>query len=189
MVQGLIIFHNPDYEPKRWHATMLMYAFIVAPVLCNLVLRRVLNTLETIGGICHVLFFIATITVLSTLAERSTTDFVFKTLTNDVSGWTNPGVAWSLGLLTTVFPITSFDGVLHMSEFVIRINRKLDMLTDSAVDETKEPRKRVPKSMITSVILNAFMQFGFCICVLFCLGDYDTVAASKLPLVEIYYGA
>lgn len=43
--------------------------------------------------------------------------------------------------------------------------------------------------MITSVVLNAIMQVGYCICILFCLGDYDTVAASKLPLVEVYYGA
>lgn len=92
-----------------------MWAFIIGPVICNLFLRRVLNTLETIGGICHVLFFVISIAVLATLAERSTTDFVFNTLTRDVSGWSNPGIAWSLGLLTTVFPITSFDGVLHMS--------------------------------------------------------------------------
>ncbi|KAF2252416.1 amino acid transporter, partial [Trematosphaeria pertusa] len=171
MVQGLILFHKPSYEPKQWHGTLFMYAFIVVPVLCNFALRRTLNTLETIGGICHVLFFITVIAVLAVTAERSTTDFVFKTLTHDVSGWTNPGVAWCLGLLTTVFPITSFDGVLHM------------------IDETKEPRKRVPKSMITSVVLNAIMQFAFGVCILFCLGDYDTVTASGLPLLEIYYGA
>ncbi|KAF2185564.1 amino acid transporter [Zopfia rhizophila CBS 207.26] len=171
MVQGLVIFHNETYEPKRWHATMFMWAFIVAPVLCNLFLRRVLNTLETIGGICHVLFFIVVIATLSTLADRSTPEFVFQTLTTDVSGWSNPGVAWSLGLLTTVFPITSFDGVLHM------------------IDETKEPRKRVPKSMFLSVTLNAIMQLGFCICLLFCIGDFEKVSASQLPLVEVYYGA
>jgi hypothetical protein len=115
MVQQLVLFHNPTYEPKSWHATFYMWAFIVGPVICNLFLRRVLNVLETIGGICHVLFFVISIAVLTTLAERSTTEFVFNTLTRDVSGWSNPGVAWSLGLLTTVFPITSFDGVLHMS--------------------------------------------------------------------------
>lgn len=120
MVQGLILFHKPSYEPKQWHGTLFMYAFIVVPVLCNFALRRTLNTLETIGGICHVLFFITVIAVLAVTAERSTTDFVFKTLTHDVSGWTNPGVAWCLGLLTTVFPITSFDGVLHMSRFSTR---------------------------------------------------------------------
>lgn len=63
------------------------------------------------------------------------------------------------------------------------------MLRGHAVDETKEPRKRVPKSMITSVVLNAIMQFAFGVCILFCLGDYDTVTASGLPLLEIYYGA
>lgn len=116
-VQGLISFHKPDYVPQGWHATLFMYAFIVVPVLCNLALRRMLNTLETVGGIFHVLFFIVVIAVMATMSERSTPEFVFKTLTNDVSGWTNPGVSWCLGLLTTVFPITSFDGVLHMSKF------------------------------------------------------------------------
>jgi hypothetical protein len=118
MVQGLVLFHDETYTPKRWHATMFMWAFIVGPVLCNLFLRRVLNTLETIGGVFHVLFFIAVVITLTTLAERSTTDFVFKTLTTNVSGWSNPGIAWNLGLLTTVFPITSFDGVLHMSRSI-----------------------------------------------------------------------
>jgi amino acid transporter len=171
MVQGLIIFNNENYEPQRWHATMFMWAFIVVPVLCNLFLRRILNTLETVGGIFHVLFFIAAIATLTTLSERSSTEFVFKTLTTDMSGWTNPGIAWSLGLLTTVFPITSFDGVLHM------------------IDETKEPQRRVPRSMVTSVILNAIMQFAFCITLLFCIGDYEKVSTSPLPLVEVYYAA
>jgi len=76
-----------------------------------------LNTLEMIGGICHVLFFIVSIITLVVLAERSTSSFVFNNLWHDVSGWENPGVAFSLGLLTVTFPITSFDGVLHMSQF------------------------------------------------------------------------
>lgn len=115
MVSGLIVFNNPHYVPKGWHTTLIMWAFIFVPTVANLFLRRVLNTFETIGGVCHVLFFAAVIITLVTLAERSTAGFVFNTLTNDLSGWTNPGVAWSIGLLTVTFPITSFDGVLHMS--------------------------------------------------------------------------
>jgi hypothetical protein len=75
-----------------------------------------LNTLEMIGGICHALFFIVSIITLVVLAERSPADFVFNTLWHDLSGWDNPGVAFSIGLLTVTFPITSFDGVLHMSK-------------------------------------------------------------------------
>jgi hypothetical protein len=93
-----------------------MYFFIVAPVLCNLGLRRVLNTMENVAGVCHVLFFIVAVVVLTTMSEKASTDFVFRTLTHDVSGWNNPTVAFSLGLLTTVFPTTSFDGILHMSK-------------------------------------------------------------------------
>lgn len=43
--------------------------------------------------------------------------------------------------------------------------------------------------MVASVIGNAIMQFIFAIVVLFYIGDYETVSASRLPIVEIYYGA
>jgi len=33
------------------------------------------------------------------------------------------------------------------------------------------------------------MQFVFIIVVLFCIGDYEKVAASGLPIVEVYYAA
>lgn len=69
-----------------------------------------------IGGICHTVFFIISVITLGVCARRSTTDFVFNTLTHDMSGWTDPAVAWGIGLLTVTFPITSFDGVLHMSK-------------------------------------------------------------------------
>lgn len=107
LVQGLMIFNDENYAPQRWHATLMMWAFIVVPVVCNLWLRRVLYTVEMLGAICHGVFFIATITTLAVMAERSPVDFVFKTLIHDVSGWTNPGVAWNIGLLTVTFPITS----------------------------------------------------------------------------------
>lgn len=135
MVQGLIIFNDATYVPQGWHAALLMWAFIAVPVACNLWLRRTFNTLETIGGVCHVVFFFACTITLVVLARRSTADFVFTTLIHDVSGWTNPAAAWSIGLLTVTFPITSksgdmyaisytctkieligFDGVLHMSQ-------------------------------------------------------------------------
>jgi hypothetical protein len=95
---------------------MVMIAFTVVPVIANFYFRRLLTTLEMIGGIIHVVFFVVTIVVLVTLAERSTVGFVFNNLWTDISGWTNPGIGFSLGILTVTFPITSFDGVLHMSK-------------------------------------------------------------------------
>lgn len=43
--------------------------------------------------------------------------------------------------------------------------------------------------MLTAVTVNAIMQFVYAIVILFCIGDYEKVAASGLPIVEIYYHA
>lgn len=101
-----MIFNNDSYEPKRWHTAMIMWGFICLPLLLNLYFRKLVNIFETIGGVCHILFFFINIITLTVLAKRSTNEYVFKTLTHDVSGWTNPGVAWGIGLLTVTFPIS-----------------------------------------------------------------------------------
>lgn len=169
-----------------------MWAFIVAAVVCNLFLRRILNVFEVVGGILHVVFYIVAIIILTTLGKRSSPEFVFKSIISNVSGWNNPGVAWNLGLTTVVLPLSSFDGVLHMSKshpFIpISIIALPIRLTMSLVDETKEPRKRVPLSMIISSVMNSTMLFGYLLALLFSIGgDVDEVSAAQLPVLEIYY--
>jgi hypothetical protein len=111
----MIIFNYDSYVPQRWHGTLLTWAWVLIPVLWNIYARRLLVILELIGGVCHIFFFICTVIILGVMAQRSTSDFVFKTLINDVSGWTNPCAAFSIGLLSATFSISGFDGVLHMS--------------------------------------------------------------------------
>ena len=107
LVEGLIIFNYESYVPHRWHGTLIMWGFIVVPVVWNFWFKKLLNPLEMVGGICHVIFFFVSVVILAVLAQHSTSEFVFSTLTHDVSGWTNPAVAWGIGLLTVTFPITS----------------------------------------------------------------------------------
>ncbi|KAF2023323.1 hypothetical protein EK21DRAFT_81192 [Setomelanomma holmii] len=154
-----------------------MWALSAFPFIGNFWLPRFINLLETAGAICHVVFFFASIGTLAAMAEKSSVSYVFHTLTHDTSGWTNPAVAWGLGLLTVTYPLTAwltsqgFDGVLHMS------------------DEVKRARVRVPRSMIFSVVVNAIMQFLYLITVLFCIGDVDLVSTSPLPIIQVYYQA
>ncbi|KAF2867084.1 amino acid/polyamine transporter I [Massariosphaeria phaeospora] len=171
VISGLVIFNYPDYVPQRWHITLIMWAITLFPFFANFWFRKVLNPLEAVGAICHVVFFIVSIITLIVLAERSTAEYVFTTLTHDVSGWTNPAASWGIGLLTVVYPLTGFDGVLHMS------------------DEVKKARIRVPRSMITSVVLNGVMQFAYMLTVLFCIGDVDLVSSDPLPIIQVYYQA
>jgi choline transport protein len=77
--------------------------------------RKVLVTLEIIGGVCHLLFFIIVMVVLIVLAPRSSNEFVWKTMIKSSPGWTNPGAAFCIGLLSPTFVVSGFDGVLHMS--------------------------------------------------------------------------
>lgn len=115
IVTALIIFYKDDYVYHSWHTALLMWLFTITPLIFNLYFRRLLNTFETIGAFIHVVFFIVTITTLAVLAQRSTNAYVWKTIVNDQSGWTNPTVVWGIGLLPMTFPIVGADGLLHMS--------------------------------------------------------------------------
>jgi choline transport protein len=56
-------------------------------------------------------------------------------------------------------------------------------------DEVKKARLQLPRSMITSVVLNAFMQFTYMITVLFTIGDVNLVSSNLLPIIQVYYQA
>lgn len=114
--QALILLNNPIYTPQPWHTTLLMCAFVVPAVAANLWFKKIINPMEMVGAIGHGLFWLVTIIVLGVTGSRSSHDFVWRTLTNDQSGWNQPGLVFGIGLLPVAFPITSFDGVLHMSK-------------------------------------------------------------------------
>lgn len=102
---------------------LMMWALIIVPFIFNLWFRKLLNVLETVGGLCHVVFYIISIVTLAIMAQRSTNDFVFKTLTHGQSGWDNLGVSWGLGLLTITF---SVNGRYHSDRDEMRVQRAND---------------------------------------------------------------
>jgi choline transport protein len=114
MITSLAIFNNEAYVPERWHTSLIMIAVMLIPFMCNLWFRKVLDSFEAVGGLLHIGLFIVFMVVLIVYGPRSDNDFVFKTLTSDVSGWNNSGVSWGLGLLSMTFSVTGADSVLHM---------------------------------------------------------------------------
>lgn len=171
-VTGIITFYDDTYLVKWWHTTLLTIAFLAMSVFFNLFLRRILGILETIGGVTHVLFFVITITILTTMAERSTPSFVFTTVVSGVSGWESPGLCWNLGVAPLILAPINCDGTTHM------------------IDETKNPRRRVPKIMLIAVMSNAIMAFSMIITVLFCIGDPDvTVGSGQMAILMVFYHA
>jgi choline transport protein len=106
IIVSLASFNNAEYVPQRWHSTLIMWALTLCPFIGNFWLPKFINILETAGAICHVTFFFASIVTLAAMAQKSSARYVFQTLTHDASGWTNPAVAWGLGLLTVTYPLT-----------------------------------------------------------------------------------
>lgn len=102
---NLAAFNHPTYVPERWHVTLCMWASTLLPFVGNLFLPKFINPFEMAGAVAHVLSFLVGIITLLAKAKKSPAEYVFQTLTNDVSGWTNPAVAWGMGLLTMSMPL------------------------------------------------------------------------------------
>jgi choline transport protein len=104
-IQALVIQNHPEYVPKSWHATLLIWAVLLIPLAVNIYARRLLSPVEVIGGIIHILFFPAVLITLIVLGSRNSSEFVWTYFENSISGWKNDGVIWSVGLLTAVYTL------------------------------------------------------------------------------------
>lgn len=108
LAQGLIVLNKEDYVPKNWHGTLLTWALLAVPAFCNIFARKVLSTIEVVGGFTHTIFWIVWVVVLLAMAERSPLEYVFAETYSGIEfgGWSNEGVSWCVGLLTAAFPLS-----------------------------------------------------------------------------------
>lgn len=168
IIQVLILLNNETYIPEGWHGTLLAWAVLAIPLLCNIFARRVLAPLEILGGLVHIGLFVVFVVVLVALSPRSSADFVFTESITNLTGYAS-GVSWCIGLLSGAFPLAGFDGVLHMAA------------------EVKNAPLRVPQSMVLSVLINGVLAWGAVITILFCIGDPVEVLETRygLPIVQI----
>ena len=100
-IQGLMILNYSEYVPARWHGTLLMWAIQALTLMINIFGIKLLPHLESVAGVCHVLFFFILLVPLTYLAPQSPSEFVWTNFQN--SGGYSDGVSWCLGLLTVTF--------------------------------------------------------------------------------------
>lgn len=58
LIQAMAVLNYPEYAPQRYHATLILWAVIIAAVLFNTTLARFLPLVEGSILICHILGFI-----------------------------------------------------------------------------------------------------------------------------------
>ncbi|BCR92983.1 putative GABA permease [Aspergillus luchuensis] len=172
-IEGMAILAYPDYDAKRWQGTLLMWAVVLIPIVINIFARRLLAIIEVAAGVMHVVFLPVMIATFVILAPRNSNAFVWDTFVSGLSGWENPGVVYSVGLLGVITPLSGVDGIIHMSE------------------EVKNAKVVIPRSMIYGTIINSIMAFGYLIAVLYCMGDYTAALTSPTgyPIITIAYQA
>lgn len=102
MLQGLIILNVENYEPTRWHGSMLYWMVLLIAVLVNILGIRIFPHIESVAFVFHICFFFVLLVPLVYLSPRSTAHFVFADFEN-AGGWKSNGVSWCLGLLTSAW--------------------------------------------------------------------------------------
>ncbi|RKK90372.1 hypothetical protein BFJ68_g9716 [Fusarium oxysporum] len=171
MVQGLISLGNPSYHPERWHATLIYIGILIYCAMLNIIGERVLPTANFISGALHIFGFLAVLIALGVTSKKNTSGYVFTTTFNNTN-W-NDGVAWIVGMISSIYPFLGYDGACHLAE------------------ELPHPRRNVPLAMIGSIAINGAMGVGYVTMLLFSAGSLDRILATpyRLPFIQIYYDA
>ena len=82
LIQGLITITNPSYDPKPWHAVLLLWAAIGFAVFVNVVIGRLLPRVEGLILVVHILGFFAVILPLIFFGPHRAASEVFSTFLN-----------------------------------------------------------------------------------------------------------
>ncbi|KAI4170852.1 MAG: hypothetical protein LQ348_007033 [Seirophora lacunosa] len=172
LIQGLIALTHPEYNPQRWHGTLLLWSVILVAVIVNTIISSLLPKLECLILIIHVLGFFAVLIPLVYMAPHGDAASVFTVFLNE-GGWQTTGLSFMIGLTGNVFAFLGTDAAIHMSE------------------EISNASLNVPRSMLASVMLNGTLGFAMLIAVLFCLGDIEQVIETNTgyPFMAIFQNA
>ncbi|KAI9843986.1 MAG: hypothetical protein M1838_002392 [Thelocarpon superellum] len=171
-IQGLLVLNYESYVFERWHGTLLYTAIILLSVSVNVIGIKILPHIESVILILHFAFYFILLVPLVYLSRQSSSEFVWTQFMNN-GGWDNDGVSWCIGLMSATYPFICYDGACHMSE------------------EVENASVVVPRTLLTSILINGAMGFGFLLALLYSIGDVDSVLNSPTgyPIIQIFYNA
>ncbi|KAK4502029.1 hypothetical protein PRZ48_007840 [Zasmidium cellare] len=167
LLLSLVSLCIPSYSPEDWHLYLVIVAFAVTQAACNIFAWKLLPAAEIVAGWLHVLLFFVFLGVLGGMGSKHDAEYVF-THFEASSGWEgNRFVAWNLGMLSTTWSYTGFDGTVHMSE------------------EVRKSRDAVPRAMVLTIALNGVLGFAMVIALLFSLGPLEQALEAEWPILAI----
>lgn len=103
-LQALITVNNPDYVGQRWQGMLFYWLILAYSFVMNAWGSKLNPTVNLASGVLHVAGFVCIVCVLGAIsAPKHTAHYVFVETSNS-TGWQSDGVAWLIGLLSTVYP-------------------------------------------------------------------------------------
>jgi len=170
IIQGLITLNNPDYVPKQWQGTLIIWAVLTFGVIFNAFFASKLPMIEGIILVLHVLGFFAVLIPLWVLGKPAPAREVFFTF-QDGGGWGNQGLSCLVGMLSAVFTFLGPDSAAHMSE------------------ELRDASRTLPLAMVWTALVNGAMGWIAIITLCLYIGDIETVLSSPTgyPFIQVIY--
>ncbi|KAJ9646697.1 hypothetical protein H2204_000389 [Knufia peltigerae] len=158
-IMGLVSVYNANFVTKQWHIFLIYQVIAIFILLNNLFLLKKAPWIHNIGFALTICLFLAGfigLLVRSTTKEPS--KFVWATFIN-YTGWPD-GVCFIIGLSTSCFMYNGLDGAMHIAE------------------ECDNPKRTVPRAMISAVTIGFVTAFAYTIAQLYALTDIDAIMTT-----------
>ncbi|KAF4414735.1 amino acid permease [Fusarium acutatum] len=107
-------------------------------------------------GVLHIVGFLVVFISLAVKSEKTDTESVFTRFSNS-TGWSSDGVAWLVGLISTVHPFLGYDAACHLAE------------------ELPHASRNVPVAMVGSIVLNGIIGLAYVMMLAFSVGSLTTI--------------
>lgn len=169
MIQALHTVLRPDYVPKGWQTTLLMWVSGTIAFIINAFSRRSLAWFVGAMFLVHILAFFAIVIALAAFGDSNSADKVFHAWYN-TGGWSTQGLSFMLGLVNPIFGFVGVDGPIHMAE------------------EIHGAAVVVPRAVMSSITLSGLLGFSIALIITFTTPDFQAVlnSSSKYPFMEVF---
>jgi choline transport protein len=111
-----------------------------------------------------------TIVLPVTAVYHTDAKFIFGTLDRS-NGWSSDGMAFIVGLVNANLTFALLDSAAHLAE------------------ETPDPARNVPKTIMMTVIIEFLTAFPFACVLMYCLTDFESVVHTPtgVPILQLFY--
>ncbi|KAH7153643.1 amino acid/polyamine transporter I [Dactylonectria macrodidyma] len=172
-IQSWAILFSDSYVYERWHTSLIVIGLTIFYTVFAIYEIKRLHYLIFVAMFFHVFGYFATsIYLLIHVNPKNSADYVFTDFTN-LSGWESPGIAWSIGLMTSAIGFVGWDSSTHMAEEMTHAARDL------------------PRTMIANIAVSGVLTFPWIIAVAFCITDLPGLLSGPVsrisPFAQLYY--